>query len=331
LAANPHQASPDSHVDCGGFVHMISVGVTGATGFLGSYLCRRLPDLGAFRLRGLTRTLALEPKPTSTAVAWMQGDLNQPTDCAEFVRGLEVVIHLAHTNTPLTSNNYLPADAEANLLPTLNLIEAIRAVGTRPHVVFASSGGGVYSPLPEPRPLREEDPCMPATSYGIQKIAAELYLQMAAASGWLTATSLRISNPYGLLLPIQRRQGFVGVAVHRVLRGEPVHIFGNPDNVRDYIHLDDVARAVASTICETVPYRTYNIGSGKGLSVREVIGAIETILGHAIDVSYEPLGMAEHLTPWNVLDITRATRELRWQPNIVFADGLRSLLQNSAI
>ncbi len=312
---------------------LITIGVTGASGFLGSYLCKRLPDLGAFRIRGLTRTLAIEPEPEpeSNKITWIQGDLHQPTDCAEFVRDLEVIIHLAHTNTPLTSDNYLPGDAEANLLPTLNLIEAIRRAGTCPQLIFASSGGGVYGQLPEPRPLREDDPCVPATSYGIQKIAAELYLHLAAANGWLTAISLRISNPYGLLLPIQRRQGFVGVAVHRVLRGEPVRIFGDPQNVRDYIHLDDVAHAVAATIRMPTPYQTYNIGSGKGHSVRQIVGAIERILCRSIDVSYEPQPMGGHLTPWNVLDISRATQELHWQPKIAIEDGLRSLIQNSAV
>src|SRR5437667_5274302 len=168
----------------------------------------------AFLLRGPTRTLAIEPQPGSNCVSWTQGDLHQIADCADFVRGLDVVIHLAHTNTPLTSNKSLPSDAAANLVPTLNLIEAIRASGTCPHVIFASSGGGVYAPSTDRRPLREDDPCVPSTSYGIQKIAAELYFRMAAANGWLTASILRISNPYGALLPTQRTQGFIGVAVN---------------------------------------------------------------------------------------------------------------------
>jgi UDP-glucose 4-epimerase len=305
---------------------VITVGVTGATGFLGSYLRRRLPALGAFQLRALTRTLAIESHPVSERLAWMQGDLNQPADCADFVHGLDVVIHLAHTNTPLTSNKYLPGDALANLLPFLNLIEAIRAAGTRPHVILASSGGGVYGPVPDHQPLREDHPCAPSTSYGIQKIAAELYLQLAATNGWLTAISLRISNPYGVLLPMQRRQGFIGVAVNCVLSGQPVRVFGNPENVRDYVHLEDVAHAVAASMRESGPCRTYNIGSGEGLSVHEVLRAIETLLGRPVDVQYELEPTGSDLTPWNVLDITRAKRELGWRPEIAFDDGLRELL-----
>jgi UDP-glucose 4-epimerase len=310
---------------------VISVGLTGATGFLGSYLRRRLPVLGACHLRALTRTLAIEPEPESPCLTWMQGDLQQPADCAQFVRGLELVIHLAHTNTPFTSNRYLPGDAQANLLPTLNLIEAIRVAGTHPHVIFASSGGGIYAPLPNRRPLREDDLCVPHTSYGIQKVAAELYLRLAAANGWLTVTCLRISNPYGLLLPTQREQGFIGVAVNRVLRGQPVRVFGDPDNVRDYVHLADVARAFALTTCRRLPYQTYNIGSGVGLSVRDILAVLESVLGRPVDVTYESASVGAHLAPWNVLDIGRAKRELGWQPTTAFEDGLRALLQHNAI
>lgn len=305
---------------------MTVVGLTGASGFLGSYLRQRLPQLGAFDIRGLTRTLGAEPVSQAASFVWVQGDLQQPTDCAEFVHDLDVIVHLAHSNTPLTSNKNLPADAHANLVPTLNLIEAIRSAGTRPHVIFASSGGGVYAPPAEKRPLREDHPCIPSTSYGIQKIATELYLQLAAANGWLTATTLRISNAYGMLLPSARNQGLVGVAVNRALRGEPIRLFGNPENVRDYVHVDDVARAVALAMRTGEPYATYNIGSGTGLSVRDVVALIQKVLGRAIELDYLSREDAAHLAMWNVLDVTRAERHLGWQPRISFEQGLRSLI-----
>jgi UDP-glucose 4-epimerase len=264
----------------------------------------------------------------------MQGDLHQPADCADFVRGLEVVIHLAHTSTPLTSNKYLPGDARSNLLPTLNLIEAIRAAGTRPHVIYASSGGAVYGAAPQRRPLREDDPCVPNTSYGIQKLAGELYLRLAAENGWLSATCLRISNAYGLLLPIERKQGFIGVAVNRVLRGQPVRVFGDLNNIRDYVHLEDLVRALDAIMCRTVPnqaYQTYNIGSGTGRSVRDILAALERLLGRPIEVVQDPEPMGAHLLPWSVLDISRVDQELGWRPKIAFEDGLRALLTRESV
>src|SRR5262245_38868408 len=101
---------------------MVKVGITGATGFLGSYLRQHLRACGPFEIRALTRTLANQTAESSACdcVTWMQGDLQQPADCADFVRDLDVVVHLAHTNTPLTSNRHLPSDAQANLMSSLN-------------------------------------------------------------------------------------------------------------------------------------------------------------------------------------------------------------------
>ena len=127
--------------------------------------------------------------------------------------------------------------------PTLTLIEALRATGNRAHVVFASSGGAVYGDAANRRPFREDDACRPQTSYGIQKLTAEHYLRMASEHGWLTATTLRVANPYGVLLPPERRQGFIGTAVAQIRAGDPVRVFGNPANVRDYVHIADVCRA----------------------------------------------------------------------------------------
>lgn len=308
---------------------MLRVGVTGATGFVGRYLLRRLPDLGPFTVRALARTLPDTNQLPHYRIEWVQGDLNVPTDCLDFLRGLEVVVHLAHTNSPITSDKHLSGDAQANLLPTLNLIEAARSLGTRPHVVYASSGGAVYAQRAEPRPFREDDPCIPTSSYGIQKITAELYLRLAADSGWLSAISLRIGNAYGVLLPTERKQGFIGVAVNRVLRNEPVRILGNPHNVRDYVHLEDLSQAFALAIERPQHNGTFNIGSGTGLSVLDVIRTVESILGRPLQLEFaESNTFADRLVPWSVLDISRAHRELGWTPRIPFARGLRSLLHH---
>ena len=310
---------------------LLKLGITGATGFLGSHLVCKLPELGPFNLRALTRTLSRTQPTDSRTVEWMQGDLAMADNCVEFVRGLDVIVHLAHANTPLTSDRHLPGDVQASLLPSLNLIEAIRAVGTRPHVVFASSGGSIYADCGEQRPHQEDDPCVPQSSYGIQKLAIELYLHLAARKGWLTATSLRIGNAYGSLLPAQRKQGFIGVALSHVVRGEPIPIFGNPDNIRDYVHIDDVARAFALAATPRKVWNAFNIGSGRGLSVLDILHAIESILGGSVPVQFvESSSPADQLIPWSVLDIGRAKRELGWAPVIAFEDGIRSLLNEHA-
>src|SRR6266511_4800963 len=98
---------------------MERIGVTGASGFMGSVLLRRLTEGGKRRVTALTRTIPPTPLAQDSGVAWMQGDLGSYRDCATFVAGLDAIVHLAHTNTPLTSNKDLPSDAAMNVVPTV--------------------------------------------------------------------------------------------------------------------------------------------------------------------------------------------------------------------
>jgi UDP-glucose 4-epimerase len=301
------------------------IAVTGASGFLGSVLTRQLVASG-HDLRVLTRTLPRQDTGSDPRVERIQGDLASPRDAAAVIEDAEAVIHLAWTNTPLTSNAHLPSDAAANLLPTLTLIEALRATGNHAHVVFASSGGAVYGHATSRHPFREDDACRPQTSYGIQKLAAEHYLRMASEHGWLTATTLRVANPYGVLLPPERRQGFIGTAVAQIRAGDAVRVFGSPANVRDYVHIADVCRAFESALVPREPFAVFNIGSGTGQSVEQVLGLMREIQGGPVAVHPESFAAADELTSWVVLDVGKARDELEWAPRISLRDGLSDLL-----
>ena len=159
------------------------VGVTGATGFLGQRLVEHLIGRGDLRVRALSRNISSEIEEHAH-LEWFQGDLTSARDCASFVQDLDLIAHLAHTNTPMTSNRDLVSDVALNLLPSLTLLEAIRAARTVPHLVYAGSGGGVYRPSSERRPFDESTPTEPFSSYGIVKLAFEDYLRIGAGEGW---------------------------------------------------------------------------------------------------------------------------------------------------
>jgi UDP-glucose 4-epimerase len=301
------------------------IALTGSSGFLGSVLARHLAASG-HEVRALTRTLPRQDAEPHPRVRRIQGDLASPRDAAALIEDAEAVLHLAWTNTPLTSNAHLPSDAAANLLPTLTLLEAMRATGSRAHVVFASSGGAIYGHAATRRPFREDDACRPQSSYGIQKLTAEHYLRMASEHGWLTATTLRVANPYGVLLPPERRQGFIGTAVAQIRSGDAVRVFGNPANVRDYVHITDVCRAFELGLVPRQPFDVFNIGSGTGQSVEDVLGLMREIQGDRVAVHPESFAAADELTSWVVLDVAKAKDELAWSPRISLRDGLRDLL-----
>ena len=311
----------------------MNLGITGATGFIGSYLLDFLARKSDLPIRALARTLSRDADLSDRRVAWMKGDLSSPADCIDFVQDLDVIIHLAHTNTPLTSNRDFAGDAQANLVPSLNLLKAIKDAKLRPHLIYSSSGGAVYGLANGLRQesFKETDPCIPSTSYGIQKLSFESYLRMAASEGWIRATALRIGNPYGVLLPPERMQGFIGVALHQVLCGRPIKIFGNPENVRDYVHLDDVCHFFRRIMESQEPFQIFNVGSGKGCSVNEILNLLEKITGRKI--VRETLHYSEsdkHLVPWIVLSVEKAARELGWAPETELVEGLRAMYQRSS-
>jgi UDP-glucose 4-epimerase len=308
----------------------MKIGITGATGYLGSYLIGHLTEGRNYSLRALTRTLSRVVEIKSEKVLWQHGDLQSIKVCEDFVCDLDVIIHLAHTNTPLTSNRFLPGDISANMVPAANLIQVIKDQKRKPHFIYASSGGAVYGSSSHNRPFREIDPCVPGTSYGIQKIMVEHYLRMAAEEGWLTATILRIGNPYGILLPSERLQGLIGVVFNQLIHNLPVRIFGSLENVRDYMHLKDLCRIFEAVLTPHNPIDIFNVGSGKGYSVKEVLSFIESFSGKNILSQFARLNEDfHHLPSWVVLDIAKAKLELKWEPQIELEFGIKQLCEES--
>jgi len=273
------------------------------------------------------RVLVRKPAPQVTfeGAAVVRGDLTSPQDCEKFAAGLDVIYHLAHTNSPVNSDQDQAADALANQIPLLNLLAAVQRLETKPHIVYFSSGGAVYAPKHDRVRYTENDVCGPLSSYGIQKLAGEHYLRLAALRGQLTATVLRVGNAYGTLLPQHRMQGLIGVAINCVIHGRPVRVFGNPANVRDYIHLDELCNLAERVMRSTEEFSIVNVGSGTGHSVIQVLGLIEDCYGRPLQIQRIP-DCGKWLHDWVVLDTTKAGRELGWFPTIDLRSGIQDMI-----
>jgi|SRR5579872_1111548 len=303
------------------------IGFTGSNGFIGSYLVRAVMAKKMGNVRVLLRRAPAAHEGTGAET--VHGDLLSPEDCDRFAKNLDVVIYLAHCNAPVNSDLDQPNDALLNIVPLLNLLQAIQALKTRPHIVYFSSGGAIYRPSAHRTAFRETDPCEPSSSYGIQKLAAEHYLRLAAERGHLTCTVLRPGNAYGTLLPEQRMQGLIGVAINNVLHEKPVRVFGSLDNVRDYIHLQDISSIVEKVIRPKEPFTILNVGSGQGHSVREVLKIIEECIGSKMRIeTAEDSQYGSWLAEWAILDVTRAQRGFDWTPTVHLQDGIRAMIKN---
>jgi UDP-glucose 4-epimerase len=304
------------------------VGITGASGFLGTALTEHLAALPGIDVVALTRTLPVGLGTPDSNVEWRQGDLASPSDAASFVENLDCIVHLAHKGSPLTSGRDLASDAVANLVPLLTMLETIRGRRRSCHVVYASSGGALYAGTRPGVAATESSPVQLTSSYAIQKLAGEQYLRLASDEGWLTATILRIGNAYGAILRPDRLQGFLGVAVARLVADEPIRLIGDPRNVRDYVHLTDVNNAFALVMEPRSAYDVFNIGSGEGTSIDELIALLGEVSGVNPRVELvDDNPAANRLPRWVILDATKAKAALGWETTISLREGIERLWQ----
>ena len=242
------------------------------------------------------------------------------------MKDVDVVFHLISTTLPATSNLDIQLDLTSNVLPTYQMLEIARTCGIR-KVIYISSGGVIYG-IPQRVPIHEDHPTNPICAYGIHKLAVEKYLHLFHYLWKLDYGVLRISNPYGIDQPINRPQGVIASFLHKVLNGEPLEVWGDGTVVRDYIHINDVIDACLLMIGHQGPSRVFNIGTGHGHSLLDLIKIIKRLTDEPVAVEFRKSRPVD--VPVNVLDISRAGAELNWRPTTEISVGIRRMLDQSA-
>ena len=297
--------------------------ILGGAGFIGSHLAQGLLAEG-HQVRIFDRpNLLLPPELRSDPrIEWFEGDFLNQDELALAVVGSEVVFHLVSATLPKSSNDNPVYDVESNVIGTLRLLEIARLNGVR-RVIFASSGGTVYG-LPQSLPIAESHPTQPLVSYGIAKLAIEKYLHMYQVLHGVEYCVLRLANPFGERQRVSAAQGAVAVFLHRALHGETIHIWGDGSVTRDYIYIKDAVSAFIKAMSWQGNQRVFNIGSGQGLSLNDILAAMEKLLGRPVTRSYEPARNFD--VPVNVLDIACARQQLGWAPAVSFHDALVNTL-----
>lgn len=297
--------------------------VLGGGGFIGSHLVTALLARGD-RVRVLERPYRQRSPalPTHPGLEWQEGDFGNTQDIHRALEGVDIVFHLVSTTQPQSSNDDPNFDVSSNLLATLNLLEQLRDK-KETKLIFVSSGGTVYG-RPQLTPIPETHPTEPSCSYGIVKLAIEKYLALYHLLHGLDYRVLRVANPYGPGQEANRAQGVVGTFLSRVMHDEPIEVWGDGSVVRDYLYISDTISALLQIADYQGPERIFNIGSGGGHSVREIIAAIEQVTGKKAQIRYTAARKFD--VPVSVLDITRARNELGWQPGIDLNEGLRQTL-----
>jgi UDP-glucose 4-epimerase len=288
--------------------------VTGGAGFIGRHVVADLREAGA-----TVRVVDLKEHP-DPAVDLVQGDIAD-RDVLEraFEGGFDGVVHLAAVTSVLRSMEHPELTFKTNVEGTHALLEAARAAGVTA-LAFASTNA-VTGPMEAPA-ITEAATLKPLTPYGATKAAGEMLMSAYTASYGVRCAVLRLTNVYGP--GMQAKDSIVARLMRAVRLGGTFEIYGDGTQVRDYVHAADVTAAVGLGLSSAGWSGPLVIGSGRSLSVLEVVEAVRAVTRAELDVKHGPARAGE--MPAVIVDPARA-HAAGWEPQFTFEDGLASVWQ----
>jgi UDP-glucose 4-epimerase len=291
--------------------------VLGGSGFLGSHIVDKflaekhdvtVYDLYPERFRRSPR-----------GIKFFTGDFGNVGALSELIgTGFDSVIHCVSTTTPKSSNESPEFDIQSNVIGTLNLLDICVRHGIG-KLVFLSSGGTIYGDIGDAAFVDESHPVRPMCSYGVSKLAIEHYLDVYKHLRNLDYVALRLSNPYGERQSPLRALGALTVFLHRTLKRQDVEVWGDGSVTRDFIYVGDVASAVYLATVNPLS-GIYNVGTGKGLSLRDILAHISQVVG--VEPSVKWLASRSFDVPRIILNAAKLKNATDWRCRTSLPDGI---------
>ena len=305
--------------------------VWGGLGFLGQQAVTRLLDRGA-EVAVLCRSRSLYPSPAWDAlVDWYE--LDRPgaeATLLEAVSSASTIYNFAGSSGAVSSNREPLHSLDENCRTQLTFLAACQQAGHRPHVVFPSSWL-VYAPG-KTNPVGEEHLLGPLSMYAAHKLCIEHYLKIAAAQGHITYTICRISNPYGFdPAPTQRGYKILNAFIQLALANNPIEIFGDGRQLRDFIYIRDLTHALMLCgFASEARNQVFNISSGHSHSLFETVTSLIEMVGSASPVIFKPWPEEYRaVEPGHyVADISRARAVLGFHPEYNLQCGIEETLRH---
>jgi UDP-glucose 4-epimerase len=292
--------------------------VLGACGFMGTHLVKGLLREGhqvrAFDLPVKVKDTNARSHPN---LEYVGGRFDHKAELASALRNVDIVFHLVGTTVPQSSNEDMVFDIQTNLIDTVAFLHLCVQRGVK-RVLFPSSGGTVYG-IPLKNPVSEVSSTRPICSYGIVKLAIEHYLHLFNYLYGLKYVVLRISNPYG---PGHQKvgQGVIPAFLKSIKDQGKIDVWGDGSVVRDYIFINDVVEAFLKAMVYPGSGSVFNIGSGAGGPLTEIIGLIKEVLGVSFHTGFLPGRKVD--VPAIYLDISLAREKMGWQPEVGLREGI---------
>lgn len=301
--------------------------VTGGAGFIGTHLCRKLLADG-HQVTVIDNEFNSDRSSVPNGAEFCLGDVTRPEDLEPvFSKGCDAVCHLAGQVSIIRAFDNPVADLRTNVEGTINVVEMCLAHRV-PRLIYASSmtAYGDTGVVPTP----ESESCRPDSYYGITKFAAECFVHATAARPDLAhrfdVTSLRMFSVFG---PGQAwdnpYQGVLGIFLGRIKRGEPITIFGDGKQTRDFVYIEDIVGGWLAVLNnpEQTAGKIFNLGSGRALSINELAERAIAAYGlgsNGHEIIYAPSRPGEQRQVQ--ADISLAEKTFDWRPKMSFETGL---------
>lgn len=304
----------------------MNITVFGGAGFIGSNLLQKL-NSSDYCITLYDRNIRMKKMPDAVYKT-IEGDFFAESNFDQILCNQDIVIHLISSVSPYTSMVNVEDAYRNDVIATLRLLESARKNNVD-KVVFLSSGGTVYGNSCEAY-LSEELYSYPINHYGIMKLTIEKILLLYNELYKMNNMVLRVANPYGPGQNPGKNIGAVSIFLDKILKGEEITIFGDGHLIRDYIEITDVTQALIKSMeykqedTKVVPI--FNIGTGIGTSLLEVIREIETITDQKAEISF--INERSIDARRNVLDVTKSRAYLKFEASISLSDGIKKLYQN---
>jgi len=290
--------------------------VTGGAGFIGTNLVRYLAERNDFQVIVLD-DLSVVPsaRRLPPGIDFRRGDFTDARTLADALDGIDVIVHLAALSGVMDSVVDPAPSFAINVAGSFHLLEAARRAGVG-NIIVASTGGALLGEVTPP--ISEAMAPSPLSPYGATKLAMEGYCSAFAGAYGLACAALRFSNIYGPYSA--HKKSVVAAFIKKALSGEKLVVYGDGTQRRDYLFVGDLVRGIEAAIRQRVT-GTYQLGSGRGTSLLELMAALEEVSGHRLSVDYQPARRGEVHSTW--CDISKAGREFGYVAPTPLAEGLR--------
>lgn len=299
--------------------------ILGGSGFIGRHIAKKLSQQNKVVVADL---ICNEEFIDNENITFMKLDFIKTKDFRPYLKDINIVIHLISTVLPAEGTNNINKEIEENIFPTINLLDSMVSMGIL-DIIFMSSGGTVYGES-DFDIISENINKNPICKYAVHKLTIEYYLNLYRIYHNLNYKIIRAANPYSCEVKQNKIQGLIPILIKKIISGEDITIWGDGENIRDYIYIDDLIEAFIAINYYNGEKRVFNVGTGMGYSINQILTIIKDTLNvYNSNIIYEKERICDVKN--NILDISIVKECTGWYPKISIENGIKLCIENSIV